>query len=971
MPERRTHEWTIVKPSSKRIVELRTRKRWTQEKLAEKALLALRTVQNIEAGKLTQLSTVTKLSEALGVPIEECILASKDGAASALLASPCPYRGLLPFREEDAPFFFGRERLIGLVRERLDQKSVLQVSGPSGSGKSSLLAAGVLPEMKKKGWRILSFRPGVDPLTALATVLISHLEPGLDDIGCAARLPALCKALEEGQMPFLLIKAAVGARGASGLLVFVDQFEEIYTLCGNHARITFLDGLARLADLSHSAASARIKVLFAIRADFLVRLFSHRGVLDAIQDADVKVGQMNPSEIDEAVRKPAAMLNVEFEEGLVERIVKDAGREPGSLPLLQFALRELWALQMGRRLTHISYEQVGQLSGAIAKRAENVFRSLSAERQQAARQILVRLVRLAEGVGEHTSQRLPISAIRGQDELNTDVARDVLDLLTDARLITRDVATDFRQETVEVAHEALIRRWPRFNQWLDDDHEMLIWRQRLGMIIREWQHADRDSNFVLRGTSLEEAKLWQSSRRRELTSLENDFIDASVEVRDERRANRPVAALEFLLENAAENGGPDSSLHERLSFLRKATSWRVRLNFIPASPSNLHARGSQLPTLSLTDVEALLGAAVLVNVDTRILDTPENLAPLTELNAEALDAIRTLQVRGASGLALELIRPQLDGIRDPELRLKFASIVFDMMHVRGRYEDAAELIDQELALYPRQTHFRTPTLLALKVRLVHHRMFYCPVPQLWSEMTDLLATCESERNDGLHGDILFMLGGNLGTLRGDYAEGRKFLVRAMRYAKRREDSYLLTRCLRKYGDYLRFSGHLRLAAIALQKALTLSSEVQGTRQRIYVMGCLGDLERQKRNLSAATDYFEQAVDLARTLYIPGWLGNLHLGLAEVAMERSTDIEAWNLLDQAEGHYRKTRPKHAWGELQVALGRCRIMRSKGDSTWEKLAAGAERDAVAMGYLKEAAFARTLQEGTAVRNVLMFL
>jgi hypothetical protein len=137
------------------------------------------------------------------------------------------------------------------------------------------------------------------------------------------------------------------------------------------------------------------------------------------------------------------------------------------------------------------------------------------------------------------------------------------------------------------------------------------------------------------------------------------------------------------------------------------------------------------------------------------------------------------------------------------------------------------------------------------------------------------------------------------------------------------------------------------------------------------MGCLGDLERQKGNLSAATEYFEQAVDLARTLYIPGWLGNLHLGLAEVAMERSADNEAWNLLDQAEGHYRKTRPKHAWGDLQVTLGRCRIMRSKGDGAWKELAAGAERDAVTMGYLKEAAFARTLLEGTGGRNVLMFL
>ena len=177
----------------------------------------MRTVQNIEAGKLTQLSTVTKLAEALGVPLEECIVATKHGAVRvAVSTSACPYRGLLPFREEDAQFFFGRERLIGVVVERLDQKIILQVSGPSGSGKSSLVAAGVLPELKSKGWRVLSFRPGVDPFNTLATLLIPHLEPGLDDIACAAKLPALCRALEDGQMPYLLTKAALGAQNSAG-----------------------------------------------------------------------------------------------------------------------------------------------------------------------------------------------------------------------------------------------------------------------------------------------------------------------------------------------------------------------------------------------------------------------------------------------------------------------------------------------------------------------------------------------------------------------------------------------------------------------------------------------------------------------------------------------------------------------------------------------------------------------------------
>jgi uncharacterized protein HemY len=251
-------------------------------------------------------------------------------------------------------------------------------------------------------------------------------------------------------------------------------------------------------------------------------------------------------------------------------------------------------------------------------------------------------------------------------------------------------------------------------------------------------------------------------------------------------------------------------------------------------------------------------------------------------------------------------------------------------------------------------------------------MFYRPVNELWTQMLDLLACSDSDQDPESHGEVLFMLGGNLGTLRGHYAEARQFLKRAMRHAKRRRDHYLLARCLRKYADYLRHQGHLRLGKAALLEALRLSAHGRGTRQRIYILGCLGDLERQQQNYSAAQEYFERAIELARSTFIPGWLGNLHLGLAELAITRRAFAEAKAFLDQAEAHYRSTHPRHWWGEIQVGLGTVRLMRAANHHGWEEKAHSVREDAKSAGYARDADFAASLLNGQPDReNVLMFL
>jgi tetratricopeptide (TPR) repeat protein len=348
----------------------------------------------------------------------------------------------------------------------------------------------------------------------------------------------------------------------------------------------------------------------------------------------------------------------------------------------------------------------------------------------------------------------------------------------------------------------------------------------------------------------------------------------------------------------------------------------------------------------------------------------EGAAGAPNIGAEALSFLENLQRRGGSGPAIEFLAPQLDSIHDTTMRLKFASILFDMMHLRGRYEDAAALIEQELAFHTRSDSQLAPLLLSLRIRLLHHQMFYRPVDDVWSSMLDLLPQCDP--GSPCYGEILFMLGGNLGALRGDYREARRFLVRALRHALRRGDEYLLSRCLRKYGDYLRCRGHLQLALAVLREARRLAQRGRGTRQRIYVTGCLGDLERQRGNFGAARDLFEQTLAWAKEAYIPGWAGHAYLGMAELAFAANQMEQAQTLIEQAESQYRNTRPGHFWGEVQVGFLRGRLLRATGRHQWRDVLEETHRRASALGYHRDAALLRgALDHSGNVSNALMFL
>jgi hypothetical protein len=269
----------------------------------------------------------------------------------------CPYRGLQFFREEDAPFFFGREvftqKLIGKVR----QKSLIAVVGASGSGKSSVVRAGLIPQLRRiqdsgPVWDILTLKPGARPLHALAAAICPMLEPDLSEVDLLGECAKLTQhfASNNGFFQDAALRCLAKQPGTDRLLLFVDQWEELYTECKDEAaRRQFIDQILR------GSSEAPVTLVLTVRGDFYDRALSHRELVDRLQDGVVNLGPMSPEELRETIEKPARAIKLEFEPFLVDHILGEVGKEPGNLPLLEFMLRELWQARRGNTLYFQAY----------------------------------------------------------------------------------------------------------------------------------------------------------------------------------------------------------------------------------------------------------------------------------------------------------------------------------------------------------------------------------------------------------------------------------------------------------------------------------------------------------------------------------------------------------------------------------------------------------------------------------------
>lgn len=466
---------------------------------------------------------------------EEIVTAAPVDAADDNLS--CPYRGLYHFNPNDAEYFFGRDVFIETLFEATQTRNFIPILGASGSGKSSVVLAGLIPklEQEQKGhWKFTHFRPSSDPFHALALALVPLYTPDLDETEQIAQTRKLAGYLNDNTIPLSDVFARIHQNHFNHrILLIADQFEEIYTQCSDHTvRNRFLDCLLANFQPSNSGASSSTVLVTTMRADFLANALSYRPLADMLQNADIKIGAMSREELTEVIEKPAKKLGVTFEAGLVERILNDVEDEPGNLPLLEFALTELWKKRTGKQLIHKAYEAIGQVKGALADYADDKYEKLRAEEQEQARRIFIQLVRPGEGT-EDTRRRANRAEL-GEENWNLITHKDGL---ADSRLVVTS-RNDSEQETVEVVHEALIQNWGKLRQWMETHRRFRTWQERLRVAMRQWEEAQQDEGALLRGLPLVEAEDWQQKRLPELGKDEQDFIKTSLDLRDREKKER-------------------------------------------------------------------------------------------------------------------------------------------------------------------------------------------------------------------------------------------------------------------------------------------------------------------------------------------------------------------------------------------------------------------------------------------------
>ncbi len=402
--------------------------------------------------------------------------------------SLAPYRGLARFETGDSGLFFGREQLTADLVDLLGRRRFAAVFGPSGSGKSSLLRAGLIPVL----------RQAQEPHLRPAAIRI--LTPGERPVRSHA--PLLTPALPRG--------------GSAGVdtFVIVDQFEEVFTLCHDAAeRARFIDLL-----LTAQKPESRLRVLLAVRGDFYGRCTEHRDLADALRDASLLAGAMSQAELRDAVVKPATAAGLTVERALTSRLVKEVADAPGGLPLLSHALLETWGRRRGKTLTVAGYEAAGCLDGAIAKTAETVYQRFTEAQATTARRVLVRLVAPGDGTPD---TRRPIERAELPGTGRDDTAQ-VVEALAGARLLSLD------GDTVEIAHEALITAWPRLREWIEEDRERLRVHRNLTEAAHAWQELGREKGALCRGSRLAAAQEhFGGEPREDLNDLEQAFLDAS------------------------------------------------------------------------------------------------------------------------------------------------------------------------------------------------------------------------------------------------------------------------------------------------------------------------------------------------------------------------------------------------------------------------------------------------------------
>ncbi|GIK62399.1 MAG: hypothetical protein BroJett018_01930 [Chloroflexota bacterium] len=468
----------------------------------------------------------------------------------AMLEPENPYKGLRAFQEADAADFFGRSQLIERLQNRLMEDHpmarFLAVIGPSGSGKSSVVKAGVLPSLRKGAlsgsdrWFYVEMVPGIHPVGKLAQALLSvAIDPP----------PGLPRQLREHERGLVQAVNRILPDDNSELVLIIDQFEEAFTQAEDEQeRDHFLKSLL----VATTDPESRLRVIATLRADFYDRplLFPEFGNL--MRERTEVVLPLGAAELEEAIVGPAHRVGMTVDEKLIAAVVSDVSGEAGALPLLQYALTEVFERRKGRNLTLEAYQDSGGALGALARRAEDLYNEMNADQQATVRQLFLRMVTLGEGT-EDTRRRVRwaelFSVAADQDQMQT-----VMDAFTRYRLLTTDADPATREPTITVAHEALIRKWERLRGWLNDSREDLLLQRRLNQATDEWLNSKRDRSFLASGVRLGQFEQLVASGDIALSQEEREFVQASVVEREARAAEEEARkAKELELKRRSRN----------------------------------------------------------------------------------------------------------------------------------------------------------------------------------------------------------------------------------------------------------------------------------------------------------------------------------------------------------------------------------------------------------------------------------
>jgi WD40 repeat protein len=491
---------------------------------------------------------VTTLYSA-GIEVGETYLSEFDESqAPDLKDVACPYRGLSAFSENDDGVFFGRQKLVGMLLEHLKDRRLLAVAGPSGSGKSSVVRAGVIPALIKGGL------PGSKDWVCLPAIVPgSHPLLNLAQLFCRDNSEAELQNWVNTNIPAMLtdqktLASLVGQIWNQNVVFVVDQFEEAFTLCEDEAeRNAFVANLQFLTE----EPNHQHRLILTMRSDFENKVALLPNFQPVFEANLVRVVPLAASELRQAIEEPAHRVGLKFEAGVVESLVGDVLGEPAALPLLQFSLLQLWEKRERNRVTLAAYRRVGGGREALERAADALYGSFIEQYKTATRLILLRLVQPTAGL-EVTSRRVRRSELYVKS-VSADSINHTLERLQEAQLLRLTPGRRPEDDQVEVAHEALVRNWRTLVEWLDKERDRIRQRQHLTMAAEQWQEYHRDPDLLLRGVELAAVKDYD-----DLTKLEAEFIETSNkteeterlqaenEARRLRRLNRSLAISAML-----------------------------------------------------------------------------------------------------------------------------------------------------------------------------------------------------------------------------------------------------------------------------------------------------------------------------------------------------------------------------------------------------------------------------------------